>query len=167
MSRPSLVPFLLATMLVSSAYADTSGKVVCADADGDKFLNDVRALIKRGYNPVSEFTRKKTATYVGTGLKLDEDTKGVIAVGTVKGSSSDATGMFGTIAYRVMAVDGVFTAGKSIDDVREMIIGPLGTGVVVTFKQESYDRTYERYLERKHITHDIYIHCFNMELSKK
>lgn len=161
---------LALAILAGPVYA--TGVVVCVDPtmSEEVFLkaqSEVARLQGLGYTATSVPGEKKTETFVGVGMQLAMDTKGVIAVGALKGSSADATGMFGKIAYRVMAVDGVLTAGKSSRDVSAMIRGAAGTGVVVTFKLESRDRTFDRHLERRRITYTIETDCIRADPPRK
>jgi C-terminal processing protease CtpA/Prc len=169
--------FLLTFVLAFSAFsanAVADEKVLCASptASAEAMEKDYQALRALGYEVKegSQFVQESVIAYVGIGLNIAMDTKGVIAVGAVPGSPADNSGLFEEgLGYGIQAVDGISTTGKSIDDVMSMIRGDgiAGKGVVVTFNLRSSDQNFDQFLERKLIKTTIEISCIGMVLTKK
>lgn len=91
-------------------------------------------VVERRLNLIRKEFKYKNKTYVGLGLFLDEDKRGLIVVGVVKGAPSDEAG----IRYkdRVIKINDILTKDISLDKVRELISNVRLTRVNLVIRRD-------------------------------
>lgn len=88
-----------------------------------------------------------SGTYVGIGVQLQDEEKGIVVTAPIEGSPADAAGMeSGDV---VVAVNGKSVRGEDISRVARKVRGPEGTRVEITVMRDGRERRFS--IERAEI----------------
>lgn len=87
------------------------------------------------YDEYVEYTNELNKTFYGLGINMQQNGEYVEIVGFVEENSLAEQSGF-KIGDKIVAVDGINVVGSSITEVRNLIVGELGTTVIITVERD-------------------------------
>lgn len=100
-------------------------------------IKSFKSLIPWGFLLYSALNFASVPAVGGVGVSVRQEADGTFVISEViVGSPAQKVGLF--VGEEVKGVDGVSTSRKSLEEVVNMIRGPIGTCVILSLKHSSY-----------------------------